>query len=61
MSLREREKYEIPIGVFMYLMRLVMVLLVWCEFERFWSINDGEDDRSDEYGAKSMRETSDLM
>jgi hypothetical protein len=38
-----------------------MVLLVWCEFERFWSINDDEDDRSDEYGAKSTRETSDLM
>ena len=37
-----------------------MVLLVWCEFERFWSGNDEEDGRSDEYGARSTLKTPEL-
>ena len=41
-------------------MRLVLVLLVWCEFERFWSGNDEEDGRSDEYGARSTLKTPEL-
>ena len=41
-------------------MMLVLVLLVWCEFERFWSGNDEEDGRSDEYGARSTLKTPEL-
>ena len=37
-----------------------MVLLVWCEFERFWSGNDEEDGRSNEYGARSTLKTPEL-
>jgi hypothetical protein len=38
-------------------MMLVLVLLVWCEFERFWSRNIEEDGKSDEYGARSTLKT----
>ena len=41
-------------------MMLVLVLLVWCEFERFWSRNDEEDGKSDEYGVGSTLKTPEL-